>query len=474
MLTLDVIFGTIALIFKKIRKVKYSMEIVIAGGGKVGETIAKELSREDNNIVLIEKKTERLEQIINKIDITGLVGDSADYDNLVEAGVEHCDIFIAVTPEDETNIISTIIAKELGAKYTIARVRDPKYTNHIEFIRESLGISMVINPEMEAAKHIAKILEYPESLRIEQFEKGRVNLVELVVKKESPLIDSSLIQFRENYGDVLICVLTRNQHSTIPSGETVIREGDHLHVTGAKEDLTSFYLKAGYKEEKIESTLIIGGGGVTYYLLHLLKDREMDIKVIEIKEKEAIELSFDFPDVVVIKGDGTDQELLDEERIESFDSVLSLTGIDEENIINSLYALSIGVNKVLTKVSRTGLLKILGGMDLQSIVTPKDLITNKILRFVRSLGNTTVSNVEALIRIANNEVETLQFLVKDSSRVIGIKLKDIGIKDNILVAYIIREDKLIYPSGEDEILAGDHVLIVTMHTTFDDIDDILK
>lgn len=450
------------------------VEIVIAGGGKVGETISEELAREGHDIVLIEIKAGRLEQIINKIDITGLAGDGAEIDNLVEAGVQDCDMFIAVTAEDETNIISAIIAKELGAKYTIARVRDPKYTNHIEFVRESLGINMVINPELEAARHISRILEYPETLRIEQFEKGRVSMVELVIKENGPLIDTPLVQFRENYGDVLICAITRDYETIIPSGDTVLRKGDHLYVTGAQSDISRFYQKAGYKEEKIDSTLIIGGGGVTYNLLNLLKDKDMDIKVIEIKEEKAIDLSYEFPDVVVIKGDGTDQDFLDEERIRSFDSVLSLTGIDEENIVNSLYALSIGINKVITKVSRTGLLKILGNIDLQSIVTPKQLITNKILRFVRSISNTTVSNVEELVRIADNEVETLQFLVKATSRVVGVKLKDLDTKDELLVAYIIRGDDLIYPSGEDEILEGDHVLIVTKHKSFDDIDDILK
>lgn len=450
------------------------VEIVIAGGGKVGETISEELTREGHDIVLIEIKAGRLEQIINKIDITGLAGDGAEIDNLVEAGVQDCDMFIAVTAEDETNIISAIIAKELGAKYTIARVRDPKYTNHIEFVRESLGINMVINPELEAARHISRILEYPETLRIEQFEKGRVSMVELVIKENGPLIDTPLVQFRENYGDILICAITRDYETIIPSGDTVLRKGDHLYVTGAQSDISRFYQKAGYKEEKIDSTLIIGGGGVTYNLLNLLKDKDMDIKVIEIKEEKAIDLSYEFPDVVVIKGDGTDQDFLDEERIRSFDSVLSLTGIDEENIVNSLYALSIGINKVITKVSRTGLLKILGNIDLQSIVTPKQLITNKILRFVRSISNTTVSNVEELVRIADNEVETLQFLVKATSRVVGVKLKDLDTKDELLVAYIIRGDDLIYPSGEDEILEGDHVLIVTKHKSFDDIDDILK
>lgn len=449
------------------------MNIVIIGGGKVGEILCQELALENNNIVLIETIPERLNRIISRTDITGLVGDGADYDMLLAAGVDHCDMFIAVTPEDETNIISSIIAKQLGAKYTIARVRSPKYTNHIEFVRESLGINMVINPEMEAARYISKGIQFPESLSIEQFGKGRVNMVELEIKKGSPLANQSLAEFRTEFGDVLICALTHAQQTVIPSGSSILRVGDRLHVTGAREDLANFYLKAGYKEERIRSVLIIGGGRVTYYLLHLLSKLAIDIKVIEINEERAMSLSHKFPNVVVILGDGMDQELLAEERIESFDAVLSLTGIDEENIINSMYALSLGIGKVTTKVSRTGLLKILGDTDLQAIVTPKRLITSKILRFVRSLKNATASNVEALIRFADDEVETLQFLVKASSRVIGKQIKALNTKDNLLIAYIIRGEQLIYPSGEDVILAGDRVLIVTMHKSFDDIDDIL-
>lgn len=455
-------------------KVNRQMDIVIIGGGKVGEILCQELALENNNIVLIETIPERLNRIINKTDITGLVGDGADYDNLVEAGVEQCDMFIAVTPEDETNIISSIIAKQLGAKYTIARVRNPKYTNHIEFVRESLGIDLVINPEMVAARYITKSIEFPHSLSIEQFGKGRVNLVELEIKAGSPLADQSLNQFRNEYGEVLICALTHDKQTIIPSGQSVLRVGDRVYVTGSREDLANFYSKAGYREEKIKSVLIIGGGRLTYYTLHLLSKMDIDLKVIELNEERALDLSHRFPQVVVIKADGMEQELLLEERIENFDAVLSLTGIDEENIINSMYALSLGIKKVMTKVSRTGLLKILGDSDLQAIVTPKRLITNKILRYVRSLRNATASNVEALIRIADDQVETLQFLVKESSRVVNIKLKDLNTKDNVLIAYIIRGSQLIYPTGDDVILADDHVLIVTKHKAFSDIDDILK
>jgi trk system potassium uptake protein TrkA len=450
------------------------MDIVIAGGGKIGETLCQELAVEDINIVLIEKNPNRLERIINKTDITGLAGDGADYDNLVEAGVSTCDIFIAVTPEDETNIISSIIAKKLGAKHTIARVRNPKFSNHLEFIREGLGITMIINPELEAAKHIAKILEFPEPLSVESFEQGRVNIVEILIRKNSYLVNTSLNQFRQEYGDVLICAVTHGYDTFIPSGETTLREGDRLYVTGASDDLTNFYTEAGYREEKVQTALVIGGGRETYYLLKMFSPKAIDFKVIEINYDTAVELSGEFSDAVIIHGDGTDQELLNEERIEKFDAVLSLTGIDEENIINSLYAISLDVNKVITKVSRTGLLRILGDMDLQSIVVPKRIIASKILRFVRSLTSTKASNVEALYRIADNKVEALQFLIRKDSQVIGIELKDLNTKDNTLVAYIIRDEQLIFPSGQDSIQIGDHVIIVTTHKEFDDIDDILK
>src|SRR5699024_3558584 len=450
------------------------VDIVIAGGGKIGETLCQELSKEDINIVLLEKNQNRLEQIINKTDITGLTGDATDYDSLVEAGIQNCDLFIAVTPEDETNIISSVIAKKLGAAHTIARVRNPKYANRTEFIRDSLGISMVINPELEAAKLMARLLEFPESLSTETFEKGRVNIVEVRIQADSLLAGISLTQFGQRYSELLICAVTHRHETFIPSGDTVLYEGDHLYVTGEKEELNHFYREVGYKNKEIPSSLIIGGGRVTYYLLQRLSKLDMDIKVIEMDYDTAVDLSHQFPDMMIIRGDGTDQEFLNEERIEQFDAVLSLTGIDEENIINSLYAISLDVNKVITKVSRTGLLKILEDTDLQSIVTPKILITSKILKFVRSLRGAKASNVEALYRIADNKVEALQFLVKKGSQVIGKTFNELNIKENVLVAYIIRGKELIFPSGEDRIYAGDHVIVVTTYKRFDDIDDILK
>jgi len=449
------------------------MKIVIAGGGKIGEVLCRELSIENNDIVLIEKNPERLERIINKNDITGLVGNGADYNSLVESGVKNCDIFISVTPKDEINIIGAIIAKRMGATHTIARVRNPEYAGHMGFVRESLGISMMINPEFEAAKDISRVIRFPEALTVEQFANGRVNIVEVAIKSNEGLDGISLVDFRKSYKNLLICAVKRNNETFIPSGETVLKPSDHIFVTGGRKDLTEFYHKLGYEDTKVSSALIVGGSKIAYYLMKMLSKSRMEIKLIEKNKEKARELSEEFPKVVVIKGDGSNQEFLKEERIQQYDSVITLTGFDEENILISLFASTLNTKKIITKVNRTDLLKILDNVDLQTIITPQRIIASKILRFVRSLGDTQVSNVEALYRIADNKVEALQFKIKESSRVINIPLKDLETKTDLLIAYIVRDKQLIFPSGEDEIKTGDRVIVVTTTKKFDDIDDIL-
>lgn len=449
------------------------MKIVIAGGGKVGEVLLRELSLEGNDIVLIEKQDWKLERIISKNDITGLVGNAASYDTQVEADVPDCDIFIAVTPEDEINIISATIAKKLGAKHTIARVRNPEYAGHMAFMREGMGITMMINPELEAAKDIARVIRYTEALSVEQFAGGKVNIVEIEVKDNNQLSSITLNEFKNTFGNVLVCAVSRDDYVFIPSGDTKLETGDRIFVTGGKKDLTKLYRKCGLKHHKIRSALIIGGGRVAHYLLEMLGEMKMEVKVIERNHEAAKELSEKFPRTVVIEGDGTDQEFLKEERIELYDTVVSLTGVDEENILISLFALNQGAKKVITKVSRTDLLKLLGNVGLQSIITPKRLIANEIIRFVRSLHSNDGSNVEALFRIADNQVEAIQFKVPEKCRVTNQTLQNLRMKDNLLIAYIIRGKKTIFPSGSDVIKAGDQVIIVTTKKNLDSIDDIL-
>ncbi|GEK90850.1 Trk system potassium transporter TrkA [Alkalibacterium kapii] len=449
------------------------MKIVIAGGGKVGETLCRELSLENNDVVLIEKKQWRLERVISKTDITGLAGNAASYETQVEADVGACDIFIAVTPEDEINIIAAIIAKKLGATYTIARVRNPEYANHMGFMREGLGITMMINPELEAAKDIAKVIRYPEALSVEQFANGRVNIVEINVSENSQLAHTYLSEFRHKFDNVNFCAISRDDFVFIPSGDTKIEENDHIFVTGGKKDLTKLYRKCGLEQRKLRSALIVGGGRVAHYLIDMLSEMRMEIKVIESNHRAAKELSYQYPRVVVIEGDGTDQEFLKEERIELYDTAISLTGVDEENILISLYALNQGAKKVITKVSRTDLLKLLDNAGLQSIITPKRLIANEIIRFVRSLNSDDGSNVEALFRIADNQVEAIQFRVPENSRVTHQCIQDLNMKNNLLIAYIVRNNELIFPSGKDRIESGDQVIITTTIKSLENVEDIL-
>lgn len=449
------------------------MNIVIAGGGKVGEVLCKELSLEGHNIVLIEKDQKILERIINKNDVNGLVGSATSYETQVDANVPSCDIFMAVTSGDEINIISAIIAKRLGATHTIARVRNPEYAGHVDFMREGLGITMMINPELEAAKDISRVIRYTEALSVEQFSNGRVNIVEIEANEKSGLADLPMSQFRTRFGNVLICAVSRDNSVFIPRGDSQLRTGDHIFVTGSHKDLTKLYAKTGLKQKKLRSAMIIGGGRVAYYLLDMLLEMNMELKIIENNPKVAKKLSEIYPRVVIVEGDGSDQEFLQEERIELYDTVISLTGVDEENLLISLFALNQGVKKVITKVNRTDLLKLMGNVGMHSIITPKRLIANEMIHFVRSVHSEEGKNVEALFRIADNQVEAIQFRVPSKSKVINKTLMELDTKENILIAYIVRNKKLIFPTGQDMMKPGDRVIVVTAIKALDSIEDIL-
>lgn len=449
------------------------MKIVIIGAGKVGEELCRQLSRDGHDIVLIEQDSRRLEQLINMADITGVQGNGAVYRKQLEAGVDKCDVFIAVSPNDETNIIAAITAKKIGAKYTVARVRDPDFSEQMSFVRESLGINLMINPEMEAARDIARIIQFRSVLGIEQFDNGRVNIVEVRVTEKSTLIGKKIKDLRESSREMLICIIQRGEQVIIPTGEDEIIAGDHIHITGTFEELNKIYVAAGSYKHKLSSALIVGGGRITRYLLPRLLRLKMRIKVIEVDPVEADELSVDFPDVEVVCGDGTDQAFLREERMANYDVVISLTGIDEENMLLSLYAGNQGVKKIVTKVNRTDLLKVLDCINLGSTITPRRLIANIISRFVRALQNSEGSNIEALYRLADNRAEALLFHVHEDSAVTRIPLKNLNLKKHLLVVFIVRKSKLIFPDGQDMILPDDRVAVVTTNHNFDDIDDIL-
>ena len=452
------------------------MKIVIVGAGKIGEILCRDLSTEGNDITLIEQDAKILDRVLSVSDIMGIVGNGANREVLADAGVHSADIFIAVTTNDEINLISSVMAKKMGAKYTIARVRNPEYSEQMQFMKESLGIDIMLNPEAEAADFIRKNLEYPNALNVDSFAKNKVNLVEILVEENSYLDGLKLVDFKRNhFRNLLVCIVQRGPEVYVPTGNFVLKADDRIYVTGAHADLGEFYKSLGHSGERIKSVFIVGGGRITHYLADILLKKKMKLKIVELKEERAKELSETFENAEIINGNGIDLDLLEEENFSSYDACVSLTGIDEENIIISMFADKIGIKKTITKINSTSLLNVLDFVGLQSILTPKKIIADYIVKIVRSFASAQgENNLQNLYRLADNRVEAIEFSVGEYSRVAGIPLKDLHIKENVLIPYIIREGKLIMPGGLDVIKPCDTVIIITTQQYLDDIDQIIN
>ncbi len=451
------------------------MKIVIVGAGVVGEALCSELSLINNDVILIEKNEGILNKVIEKSDITGLVGNGASYENLMEAGVDKAEIFIAVTEADEVNIISCIMAKKLGAKYTIARVRNPEYSTNIRFVREELGISLMINPEAEASKSIMNILKFPNAIGVDNFFSNRANIIELVISGDSQLKGCKLKDLETRSGEkVIVCIVERGDQVIIPTGDFVLQENDSIHITGTNDAVSHFYAKMGYKNKDVNSVMIVGGGTVAHYLLERLLRRKKLVKVIEGDQQRVEKLSNSYPNAIVIKGNETDQELLLNEGIGSYDAVVALTDKDEENMVISMFAKSVNSGKIITQMSRTLLLPVFERHDFSTAIVPKKLISDIIIRVVRSKINAKGSTMSTLYRFCENRVEAIVFEINSESKSIGIPLKDLEIVSNVIIAGILRNENLTYPGGNDMIEAGDKVMIITTIKGVEDFDDILK
>ena len=424
------------------------MKIVIVGAGVVGEALCSELSQINNDVVLIERNEDILNKIIEKNDVTGLAGNGASYENLLEAGVDSADIFIAVTEADELNIISCIIARKLGAKYTIARVRNPEYSTKMRVVREELGISMMINPEEEAAKTIMNTLKFPNAESVDTFFSNRANILELLIEKDSQLVGFQLKNLESHLKEkVIICIVERENNIIIPTGDFILAENDTIYVTGTNDAVASFYDKMGYKKSKV--------------------------KVIEKEREIAKKLSNSYLNAIVVKGDETDQEFLLNEGIGRYDAVVSLTDNDEENMVLSMFAKSVNSGKIITRMNRTLLLPILEKYEFCTPIVPKRVISDIIIRVVRSKMNVKGSKMNTLHRFSNNMVEAIVFEINDKSKSIGIPLKDLEILPEVIIAGILRRDELTYPGGNDMIEANDKVMIITTRKGVEDFDDIL-
>ncbi len=466
----------IAALLRGVREERFAgMNIVIVGGGKVGYTLTQQLAGEGHDVTVIDKRAESLAQSMDSVDVFCVEGNGASYTVQMEAGVQKADLLVAATSGDEINMLCCMVAKKLGAKHTIARVRDPEYQKQMIFLKEELGLSMVINPEMAAAGDISRMLRFPPAMNVEPFARGRVEMVEFRVKEGSPLIGLSLADFpRHIKARVLVCAVGRGGQAYIPKGHFVIAPGDKLSVVADSQSISAFFRSLHTQQRRIKDVMIIGGGRIAYYLTRQLLDSGMHVKIIENNEARCHTLSSLLPKAEVLYGDGTDQELLHEEGLLSTDAFISLTGFDEENILLSMYANACGVKKVITKVNSTHLVNMLDSTGLETFISPKQITSHRILSYVRAMQNATGSSVETLYRLMEDKVEALEFRVHPSSRCIGTPLKDLPIRKEVLVSAIFRHNKALIPSGNDSIEIGDSVIIATTLRGLRDLDAILE
>lgn len=450
------------------------MKIVIVGAGVVGESLCSELSEEGNDVILIEKEEKVLNKLVETYDITGLVGNGASYETLLEGNADTADIFIAATESDELNIISSIIAKKLGTKFTIARVRNPEYSSNMQFVREGLGISLMINPEQETAKSIANKLMFPVALSVENFFGQRAGFISIRVQKDNFLNGMQLKELEFSSKDkVIICTVRRGEDVFIPSGDFTILEGDIVHIAGSKEAVHKFYDKIEKSNLKIDSALLVGGGTISHYLIGKLLENKIKVKVIENNKERAEKLSESYPKAIVIRGDEADQEFLMQEGINNYDSTVILTDSDEENTVITMFVNSITNSKLITKMNRTLMLSILEKNTRTSTVVPKKVISDMIISVVRSKTNMRGSTMSFLYRL-ESQVEFITFEINKNSRAIDISLKDLKIKKGTLIASILRDGKMIFPGGNDAIKINDSVMVVTTASSIEDFDDILE
>ena len=450
------------------------MKIIIAGCGKVGTTITEQLSAEGHDIAVIDSYADVVNSVANTYDVLGVIGNAASHAVQIEAGVEDADLFIAVTENDEVNMLSCLVARKVGNCRTIARVRDPIYNQEISFIKDDLGLSMAINPEQMAAREISRILRSPGAINIETFARGKLELTEFIVPEGSALDGMSIIDVSKKIqGNLLIGAIERGDEVVIPNGSFVIKANDIVNFIASPADAKEFFKKIGIHEKHIESVMIVGGGTIAYYLTRILSAYGMSVKVIDKDRKRCIKLSE--LDASIINGDATNQQVLLEEGVENVGAFVSLTGIDEENIFLSLTAKELNPNaKLITKSNNQAFVNIIGKLNLGTMIYPKYMTAESIVRYVRAFQNGMGSNVETLYRIVHNKVEALEFIINSDTPIKNMPLMTLPLKDNLLVAGISRDGQIIYPNGQTEFLPGDRVVIITTQKGITDIKDIVE
>ena len=452
------------------------MNIIIVGCGKVGSTIAKQLCNEGYDVTVIDNNPNKLRAVSDGMDAMAMVGDGTSYTTLKEAGIESADVLIAVTDSDEKNLLCCVIGKRTGNLAAIARVRNPVYSNEREFLQNGFGLAMLINPESAGAEEMGRIFRFPSAIDIETFAKGKIELLTVRIPEKSLMVGNPLTYIHQKLRtDVLVVVVRRKGQVIIPSGDFVIEAGDLVSVIAEHEQAHEFFRKIGIETHRVRDVMIIGGGKMTYYMAKNLAASGIGVKIIEKDLKRSEVLSELLPDAEIICGDGTDEDLLLEEGIEKVDGVAAVTGMDEQNIMLTLFARSQSENvKTVTKVGKLSFTKVIDSLDLGSVVNPKETTAEYIIQFVRSMRASMGSNVENLYKIANGEAEAIEFHVTEKTRAVSIPLVKLNTKKNILIGKIFRNGRAFTPTGHDSIEVGDSVILVVLSKDkIRDLDDIL-
>ena len=431
------------------------MKIIIIGAGKVGYTLAENLAEENNYVTIIDINVNAIEKVEDNLDVMCIKGNGVSTNVLLEAGIEHADLLIAVTGSDVINMVCCLTSKKLGVGQTVARVRDPEYADELSSIKEQLGVDFVINPEFTAADEIARTLGFSSAINVERFASGRVKMVELKITSEVEFIHKRVRDIFKHSSSIILGVLVRGDEVLVPTGDEIIKENDLIYVIGKSSKVYNFCKMCGKYPEKIKNVMIMGGGRIAYYLYKLLTSMNMNIKIIEINRERSYDLADALPNALIINSDGTEEEVLLSENIKNMDSFVAVTGIDEQNLMSSLIAKKMGVKKIVTKISRTNYIDIVKELGIDCVITPKLITTNQILKYAR--GNA----VESLLKIAGGEVEILEFIIDKNSNLVNKQIKNIGFMENTIIATIVRKHGVIIPHGDDIIKKGDRIIVIT-------------
>ena len=456
-------------------KPENGLNIIIVGCGKIGQNLAEQLGEEGNNITVVDIDPDKVREVSTRFDVMGVVGNGATHTALQDAGIDKADLLIAVTGSDELNLLCCIVAKKNGDCHAIARVKQPEYSTEADYLKDELGLAMVINPQYAAAHEIARVLRFPSAMKIDTFAGGRVELVKFRLPEDSPLVGMSVRDVVSRlHCDVLFCTVERGDNAFIAKADLTFAGKDVISLVASPKSAAAFFTKIGYRTHSVKDVIIAGGGRTGHYLCDFLLRQGLAVKIIEKDERVCEELCARFPAAVVIHGNAGDQEILSEEGIRNAGAFVALTNMDEENILLSLFAKRVSHGKLVTKINRTDFSDLVNHLDLDSIIYPKNIAADEIVRYIRAMKNTIGSNVETLYNVIQDRVEASEFIVREGSPITGRPLSQLQFKKNVLIASILRGKEVIIPRGHDCIQPGDHVVIVSEMMALHDITDVLK